>query len=57
MTERVAVLLDFQNVHLTGCGIFGGGREPYRCVPHPVKVADLLASRRARPSVAAALRV
>jgi len=57
MTERVAVLLDFQNVHLTGCGIFGRGREPYRCVPHPVKVADLLASRRDRPSVAATIRV
>ena len=57
MTERVAVFLDFQNAHLTGCGLFGGGHEPYRCVPHPARVADLLASRRARPSVAAAIRV
>ena len=57
MTERVAVLLDFQNVHLTGYGLFGRGREPYRCVPHPVRVADLLASRRARPSVAATIHV
>lgn len=57
MTESVAVLLDFQNVHLTGHGLFGGGCEPYRCVPDPIRVADLIASRRKRPSAATAIRV
>ena len=57
MTENVAVFLDFQNVHLVGHGLFGHGREPYRCVPDPVRIADLIASRRGRPSAAAAIRV
>lgn len=55
--ERVAVFLDFQNVHLVGHGLFTSGPEPYRCVPDPVRVADLIASRRRRPSVAASIRV
>jgi hypothetical protein len=55
--ERVAVFLDFQNVHLVGRGLFAGGSELYRCVPDPVRVADLVASRRKRPSVAASIRV
>jgi hypothetical protein len=57
MPESVAVFLDFQNVHLTGHGLFGGGVEPYRGVPDPVRLADLVASRRIRPSVASAIRV
>jgi len=57
MTEHVAVLLDFQNVHLVGHGLFGGGLEPHRCVPDPARLADLIASRRRRPSTAAAIRV
>lgn len=56
-TESVAVLLDFQNVHLIGHWLFGRGNEPYRCVPDPVRLADLIASRRKRPSVATAIRV
>jgi uncharacterized LabA/DUF88 family protein len=57
MTERIAIFLDFQNVHLTGHSLHGGGHEVYRCVPHPARVADLIASRRARPSTAAAINV
>ncbi|MGH3181748.1 MAG: NYN domain-containing protein [Streptosporangiaceae bacterium] len=57
MTERIAVFLDFQNVHLVGRGLFDSGSELHRCVPDPVRVADLIASRRKRPSVAAAIRV
>ncbi len=57
MTERVAVFVDFQNVHLVGHGLFGGGQEPYRCVPDPVGIADLIAARRRRSSTAAAIRV
>jgi hypothetical protein len=57
VTENVAVFLDFQNVHLTGHGLFGKGSEPYRCVPNPGRLGDLIASRRKRPSTAAAVRV
>jgi uncharacterized LabA/DUF88 family protein len=57
MTEHIAVLLDYQNVHLVGRDIFSPGVAPYRCVPHPARLADLIASRRRRPSVAAAVRV
>jgi hypothetical protein len=57
MAENVAVFFDYQNVHLTGHGLFGGGCEPYRCVPDPVRLADLIASRRKRASVATAIRV
>ncbi|MGH3196987.1 MAG: NYN domain-containing protein [Streptosporangiaceae bacterium] len=57
LTERIAVFLDFQNVHLVGRGLFDSGSELHRCVPDPVRVADLIASRRKRPSVAAAIRV
>lgn len=57
MTETVAVFLDFQNVHLTGHGLFGAGCEPYRCVPDPVRLADLIAGRRRRSSIAGAIQV
>jgi hypothetical protein len=30
MPESIVIFLDFQNVHLTGHGLFGGGAEPYR---------------------------
>jgi uncharacterized LabA/DUF88 family protein len=57
VTERIAVLIDYQNAHLVGHGLFSSGQERYRCVPDPVRVADLIASRRLRASVAAAIRV
>jgi uncharacterized LabA/DUF88 family protein len=57
MPEQVAIFIDFQNVHLTGHGLFSAGVEPYRCVPDPSRVADLIASRRQRPSEALAIRV
>jgi hypothetical protein len=56
MPERVALFLDFQNVHLTGHGLFDSG-PLHRCVPDPVRIADLIASKRTRPSEAAAIRV
>jgi len=55
--ENIAVFLDFQNVHLTGHYLYGGGCEPYRCVPNPARLADLIAARRRRPSAAADIRV
>lgn len=57
MPEDIAVFLDFQNVHLTGHSLYGGGSEPYRCVPDPARLADLIAARRRRPSKAAAVCV
>jgi hypothetical protein len=56
MAEHIAVLLDYQNVHLVGHGLFGGGLELHRCVPDPARIADLIAARRRRPSTAAAVR-
>src|SRR5215472_17470401 len=55
--EHVAVFIDFQNVHLVGHSLFGGGRELYRCVPNPVRLGDLIASRRRRPSIVTSIRV
>jgi hypothetical protein len=55
--EDVAVFLDFQNVHLTGHGLYGGGSEPYRCVPNPALLGDLIAAKRKRPSSASSIRV
>ena len=58
MAERVAVFLDFQNVHLSGHGVFENyGLPPYRCVPDPARVADLIGRRRSRPSEVTAVRV
>jgi uncharacterized LabA/DUF88 family protein len=57
LTERIAVFLDFQNVHLVGRNLFGSGRELHRCVPDPARLGDLIASRRRRPSTTAAIRV
>lgn len=55
--ERVAVFLDYQNVHLVGHGLFAQDSQLHRCVPDPVRVGDLIASKRRRPSVAANIRV
>jgi hypothetical protein len=44
-------------VHLTGHSLYGSGSELYRCVPDPARLADLIASRRSRPSTAAAIHV
>jgi len=57
MAESIAVFIDFQNVHLVGHALHGGGSEPYRCVPDPARLADLIAGKRKRPSTATAIRV
>ncbi|WP_405084571.1 NYN domain-containing protein [Microbispora sp. NBC_01389] len=58
MAERVAVFLDFQNVHLSGHGLFESyGVPPYRCVPDPAGIADLIGQRRSRASEVTAVRV
>ena len=55
--ENIAVFLDFQNVHLIGHNLYGHGVEPYRRVPDPARLADLIADRRKRPSNAARISV
>lgn len=55
--DRIAVFFDNQNVHLVGRGRFARTLPPYRCVPNPVRIADLIADRRKHPSVAANIRV
>jgi hypothetical protein len=57
MPESIAIVLDFQNVHLRGHHLFGGGLEPYRCVPDPTRLANVIAMRRRRPSAAAVIGV
>ncbi len=57
MPERVAVFLDFQNVHLTGHDMFDHGSALHRCVPNPARIGDLIAAGRLRASEAAAIRV
>ncbi len=58
MAERVAVFLDFQNVPLSGHGLFESyGLPLYRCVPDPAGVADLIGQRRSRASEVTAVRV
>jgi uncharacterized LabA/DUF88 family protein len=58
MTERVALFLDFQNIHLVGHGLFAKyGTPPYFCVPDPRQIADLIERRRTRPSEVTAIRV
>jgi uncharacterized LabA/DUF88 family protein len=52
MTENIAVFLDFQNVHFVSRGV-----EPYRCVPNPARLADLIADRRRSSSTAAKINV
>jgi hypothetical protein len=56
-TARIAVLLDFENVHRVGHGLCGRGREIYQCVPEPSLIADMIARRRKVPSTATSIQV
>lgn len=56
-TARVAVLLDFENVHRVGHGLYAHGREIYQCVPEPSLIADLIAKRRNVPSTVTSIQV
>ncbi|GAA4233629.1 hypothetical protein GCM10022254_36510 [Actinomadura meridiana] len=58
MSERVALFLDFQNVHLVGHGLFESfGTPPYCCVPDPVRLAAIIQERRLRTSQVTDVRV
>jgi NYN domain len=53
MPDRVALYLDYQNVHLTGRDRFAPGSEPYQRVPEPSMIADTIGSRRPDSQVVA----
>ncbi len=53
MPDRVALYLDFQNVHLTGRDRFAPGSEPHMRVPEPSMIADALGKRRRDSEVVA----
>lgn len=47
MTQRLAVFLDYQNVHLVAHGLFLPYGSPVESsLVHPVRIAELIASRR-----------
>ena len=41
MPDRIALYLDFENVHRVGHGLYARGRERYACVPEPSLIADV----------------
>jgi uncharacterized LabA/DUF88 family protein len=57
MAERIALFLDYQNVHLTGRDVFASGTAANKCLPDPARLADVIAAKRARPSVASVIKV
>ena len=55
---RVAVFLDYENVHRGGHGMYGGlGEEKYETVVDPLMIAQRIVGKRREPSVLAAVHV
>ncbi len=51
MVDRVAVFLDYENVHRTGHGQYAGvGQQRYETVVDPLAVAERIIAKRRRPS-------
>lgn len=46
MTKRAVVIVDYQNIHLTGHGAFGDGRAKHEVLVHPLHLAARLISAR-----------
>ena len=42
MTKRAVVIVDYQNIHLTGHGAFGDGRAKHEVLVHPLHMANRL---------------
>ncbi|HUY51112.1 MAG TPA: hypothetical protein VMV92_36320 [Streptosporangiaceae bacterium] len=57
MADRVAVLLDYENVLRGGWELHGRGRQIYQCVPEPSLVADAIAAARGQASTVTAIYV
>lgn len=57
MADRVAALLDYENVLRGGWELYGRGREIYQCVPEPSLVADAIGVARGQASTVTAIYV
>ncbi len=56
--EKVAVFLDYENVHRTGHHLFAGVGEPiYETVVNPLMIAELLVARRKNGGMLSSVRV
>jgi uncharacterized LabA/DUF88 family protein len=57
-SDRVAVFIDYQNVHLTARELFASpGERPERSLVHPGLVAERILAKRRRPSQLTAVQV
>ncbi len=43
---RAAVVIDYQNLHLTGAGLFEPNKAPHECLVHPLHYANQLITAR-----------
>ena len=58
MTDRLAVFLDYQNVHLTAHGLFAPlGARPERSLVHPLRIAERIVAKRRLASELVSVRV
>jgi hypothetical protein len=55
--QRIAIFLDYENVHRVGHGLYAGGKERYQAVPEPTLVADKIAFLRPEDSAVESIRV
>ncbi len=56
--DKVAVFLDYENVHRTGHHLFAGVGEPlYETVVHPLEIAELLLAKRKNGGILSAVNV
>lgn len=58
MADRLAVFLDYQNVHLTAHGLFGKlGSPAQSSLVHPLLIAERISAKRRLPSEVVSVRV
>jgi len=58
VSDRVAVFLDYQNVHLTVRELFVGyGAPPEQALVHPLRIAERIILKRRRPSELVGVRI
>ncbi|MGV9395676.1 NYN domain-containing protein [Streptomyces collinus] len=56
--DRVAVFIDYQNVHLTAHGLFANPGTPvYKALVHPLRLAECIVGKRKSPSELHQVRV
>jgi hypothetical protein len=58
MTQRLAVFIDYQNVHLTAHGLFTDYGQPvHLSLMDPLRLSELIAAKRRMDSHVAAVKV